>query len=104
MVRFGQNVIFVHKNSRRPPGFRGDSLKSKPFRRGMHTAQFIYKKNNNRRSILQERLSSNSTYGVLQLYGQSGKILQTQFLGTRLCGEIGRRKTSSRLFAVERKA
>ena len=44
IVRFGQNIIFVHKNGRRPPGFRGDSLKSKPFRRGMHTAQFIYKK------------------------------------------------------------
>lgn len=103
MVRFGQNIIFVHKNGRRPRDFRSDSLKRKSFRMGLHTAQFLYK-NNNRRSILQERLSSNSTYGVLQLYGQSGKILQTQFLGARLCGEIGRRKTSSRLFAVERKA
>ena len=70
---------------------------------GLHTALFIIK-NNNRRSILQERLSSNSTDGVLQLYGQSGKILQTQFLGARLRGEIGRRKTSGRLFTVERKA
>ena len=86
MVRFGQNIILSIKTAEGRLVSRRFA-KKQTLSRGMYTAQFIYKKTTTAEASFKERLSSNLTYGVLQLYGQSAKSLQTQFLGgARLCG------------------